>query len=66
MLENAADVGWHDPTHAVPAGSTIIAMSLTYSIAYDLTAGIVSYPVVIQHGTACQWLSRRETGEFGQ
>ncbi|MFC7198965.1 NCS2 family permease [Halospeciosus flavus] len=46
MLGNAADVDWHDPTHAVPAGLTIIAMPLTYSIAYGIAAGIVSYPLM--------------------
>lgn len=46
MLGNAADVDWHNPTHAVPAGLTIIVMPLTFSIAYGIAAGIVSYPMM--------------------
>jgi len=46
MLGNVSEVDWHDPTHAVPAGLTIITMPFTYSIAYGIAAGIVSYPVM--------------------
>ncbi|NUC70920.1 NCS2 family permease [Haloterrigena sp. SYSU A558-1] len=46
MLGNVADVDWHDPTHAVPAGVTIIAMPLTLSIAYGIAAGIIAYPIM--------------------
>ena len=34
---------WNDPAHAVPAFMTVMVMPLTYSIAYGLIAGIVSW-----------------------
>ncbi|PSQ27734.1 NCS2 family permease [Halobacteriales archaeon QS_9_68_17] len=46
MLGNVTDIQWDDVTHAVPAGMTIIIMPLTFSIAYGIAAGIISYPVV--------------------
>jgi AGZA family xanthine/uracil permease-like MFS transporter len=46
MLQNVVDIDWDDLTHVVPAGLTIAVMPLTYSIAYGIAAGIVSYPVV--------------------
>ncbi|MFB6136723.1 MAG: NCS2 family permease [Halobacteriaceae archaeon] len=46
MLSNVTDVNWDDVTHAVPAGLTILVMPFTYSIAYGIAAGIVSYPLV--------------------
>uniref|UniRef100_UPI000372B2BE NCS2 family permease n=1 Tax=Halarchaeum acidiphilum TaxID=489138 RepID=UPI000372B2BE len=39
MLGNVSEVDWRDPTHAVPAGLTIIVMPFTYSIAYGIAAG---------------------------
>jgi AGZA family xanthine/uracil permease-like MFS transporter len=46
MLGNVVDIDWSDVTHSVPAGMTILIMPLTYSIAYGIAAGIVSYPIV--------------------
>ncbi|GAA0299710.1 NCS2 family permease [Halarchaeum salinum] len=46
MLGNVAEVDWHDPTHAVPAGLTVIVMPFTYSIAYGIAAGVIAYPVM--------------------
>jgi len=46
MLGNVTDIQWDDVTHAVPAGMTIIIMPLTFSIAYGIAAGVISYPVV--------------------
>ena len=46
MLQNVAAVDWNDITHAVPAGLTILVMPFTYSIAYGIAAGIISYPIV--------------------
>ncbi|MFB6132513.1 MAG: NCS2 family permease [Halanaeroarchaeum sp.] len=46
MLTNVTDIQWDNVTHAVPAGLTIIVMPFTYSIAYGIAAGIVSYPIV--------------------
>ncbi|WP_440988659.1 NCS2 family permease [Haloarchaeobius baliensis] len=46
MLRNVVEVQWDDITHAVPAGLTIMIMPFTYSIAYGIAAGILSYPLV--------------------
>ncbi|NHX37067.1 MULTISPECIES: NCS2 family permease [Halolamina] len=46
MLGNAVEVAWDDLTYAIPAGMTIMVMPFTFSIAYGIAAGIVSYPVV--------------------
>ncbi|SFR34659.1 NCS2 family permease [Halogeometricum limi] len=46
MLQNVADIRWDDLSHVVPAGLTIVVMPFTYSIAYGIAAGIVSYPLV--------------------
>jgi AGZA family xanthine/uracil permease-like MFS transporter len=46
VLQNVTDVQWDDLSHAVPAGMTILIMPLTFSIAYGIAAGIISYPVV--------------------
>ena len=46
MFANVTDIQWDDLTHAIPAGLTIIVMPFTYSIAYGIAAGIVSYPIV--------------------
>ncbi|MFC4448513.1 NCS2 family permease [Halorussus aquaticus] len=62
MLRNVVDIDWDDITHVVPAGMTILIMPFTYSIAYGIAAGIVSYPLVkLAAGerrdvTAGQWL----------
>ncbi|GKZ14843.1 NCS2 family permease [Haladaptatus paucihalophilus] len=46
MLGNVVDIAWDDITNTVPAGMTILVMPFTYSIAYGIAAGIVSYPIV--------------------
>ena len=46
MLRNIVDIQWNNLSHAVPAGLTILIMPLTFSIAYGIAAGIVSYPIV--------------------
>lgn len=46
MLANVTAVDWNDITHSIPAGLTILVMPFTYSIAYGIAAGIVSYPIV--------------------
>ena len=46
MLSNVADIAWDDFTYSIPAGLTIFVMPFTFSIAYGIAAGIVSYPVV--------------------
>ncbi|EMA06009.1 NCS2 family permease [Haloferax denitrificans] len=46
MLRNVVDIEWDDLTFTIPAGMTILVMPFTYSIAYGIAAGIVSYPLV--------------------
>jgi AGZA family xanthine/uracil permease-like MFS transporter len=46
MLRNVVDIEWNDLTSSIPAGMTILVMPFTYSIAYGIAAGIVSYPIV--------------------
>jgi AGZA family xanthine/uracil permease-like MFS transporter len=46
MLRNVVDIAWDDITDTIPAGLTILIMPFTYSIAYGIAAGIVSYPIV--------------------
>ncbi|SEK88131.1 NCS2 family permease [Haloferax larsenii] len=46
MLQNVVDIDWDDITNTIPAGMTILIMPFTYSIAYGIAAGIVSYPLV--------------------
>ena len=46
MLRNVVEVAWDDLTHAIPAGMTVLVMPFTFSIAYGIAAGIISYPIV--------------------
>ncbi|WP_226022340.1 NCS2 family permease [Halomicrobium salinisoli] len=46
LMRNVVDIEWDDFANAVPAALTIIVMPFTYSIAYGIAAGIISYPVV--------------------
>ncbi|WP_276273526.1 NCS2 family permease [Haloarcula litorea] len=46
LMRNVVDIDWEDFSHAVPAGLTIMVMPFTYSIAYGIAAGIISYPLV--------------------
>jgi len=62
MLTNVAEIAWDDVTFAIPAGLTILVMPFTFSIAYGIAAGIVSYPVVkaaageAEDVAAAQWV----------
>ncbi|WP_227352982.1 NCS2 family permease [Haladaptatus salinisoli] len=46
MLGNVVDIAWDDITNTVPAGLTILIMPFTFSIAYGIAAGIISYPIM--------------------
>jgi AGZA family xanthine/uracil permease-like MFS transporter len=46
MLQNVVEIAWNDLAYAIPAGLTIIVMPFTFSIAYGIAAGIISYPIV--------------------
>ena len=46
MLRGVSDIDWKDVTNSVPAGLTILMMPLTFSIAYGIAAGLISYPIV--------------------
>jgi AGZA family xanthine/uracil permease-like MFS transporter len=62
MLTNVTDIDWSDRAHAIPAGMTILIMPLTFSIAYGIAAGILTYPLVraaqgeLDKVTIGQWL----------
>ncbi|KIV89895.1 hypothetical protein PV10_07255 [Exophiala mesophila] len=58
MAKSAADINWRYMGDAIPAFLTITIMPFTYSIAYGLIAGIVSY-IVINTGI---WLIELATG----
>jgi len=46
MMQNVVDIDWDDITQTVPAGMTVLVMPFTFSIAYGIAAGIISYPLV--------------------
>lgn len=46
MMKAAADINWHYPGDAIPAFVTMALMPFTYSIAYGLIAGIMTYVVL--------------------
>ncbi|MFB6188428.1 MAG: NCS2 family permease [Halapricum sp.] len=46
MLRNVTEIKWDDFAHATAGGLTILVMPLTYSIAYGIAAGIVSFPLL--------------------
>lgn len=58
MCKAAADINWRYVGDAVPAFLTIAIMPFTYSIAYGLIAGIVSY-ILLNTGV---WLIELATG----
>ena len=62
MLRGVTDIDWKDVTNSVPAGLTILMMPLTFSIAYGIAAGLISYPIVkvakegsLNAATPAQW-----------
>ncbi|PSQ19151.1 NCS2 family permease [Halobacteriales archaeon QS_8_69_26] len=61
MLKSVTSVDWDDATEAVPAGMTAIIMPMTFSIAYGIAAGIVTYPIAkaakgdVRSVSAGQW-----------
>lgn len=58
MTKAAADINWKYMGDAVPAFLTIAIMPFTYSIAYGLIAGIISY-IVLNTGV---WLIEKASG----
>lgn len=61
MLSNVTEVDWDDVTHSVPAALTIMVMPFTYSIAYGIAAGIVTYPII---KTACGRYDELSPGQW--
>jgi AGZA family xanthine/uracil permease-like MFS transporter len=43
MMKAAAEINWAYPGDAIPAFITLLIMPMTYSIAYGLIAGIITY-----------------------
>ncbi|KAI2791190.1 putative xanthine/uracil permease [Penicillium oxalicum] len=58
MAQSAAKINWRYHGDAIPAFLTIAIMPFTYSIAYGLIAGILSY--VLLNGTA--WILEKASG----
>ncbi|KAJ5724401.1 hypothetical protein N7493_006129 [Penicillium malachiteum] len=58
MAKAAADINWRYYGDAIPAFLTIAIMPFTYSIAYGLIAGILSY--ITLNGTA--WILEKASG----
>ncbi|KAJ5729220.1 xanthine/uracil permease [Penicillium malachiteum] len=58
MAKAAADINWRYYGDAIPAFLTIAIMPFTYSIAYGLIAGILSYTIL--NGTA--WILEKASG----
>ncbi|KAL2449903.1 Efflux pump notK' [Exophiala dermatitidis] len=58
MAKSAADINWRYIGDAVPAFLTIAIMPFTYSIAYGLIAGIISYIIL----NTVVWLIEIATG----
>lgn len=46
MLRNVTTIDWSQLSHSIPAGLTILVMPLTFSIAYGIAAGIITYPLM--------------------
>jgi AGZA family xanthine/uracil permease-like MFS transporter len=46
MMRAASEINWHYPGDAIPAFVTMALMPFTYSIAYGLIAGIMTYCVL--------------------
>jgi AGZA family xanthine/uracil permease-like MFS transporter len=46
LFRNVVEIDWGNIAHTIPAGLTILIMPLTYSIAYGIAAGIITYPIV--------------------
>ncbi|KAG0135144.1 purine transporter [Tuber indicum] len=46
MMKAAADINWSYPGDGIPAFVTIMVMPFTYSIAYGLIAGIITYIIL--------------------
>ncbi|EXJ88152.1 MFS transporter, AGZA family, xanthine/uracil permease [Capronia coronata CBS 617.96] len=58
MAKSAADINWRYIGDAIPAFLTIAIMPFTYSIAYGLIAGIISYMII----NTTVWLIEIATG----
>lgn len=46
MIKAVREIQWDDPTEAIPAFVTILAMPLTFSIANGLALGFILYPLL--------------------
>ncbi|GAB7361695.1 hypothetical protein MBLNU230_g1742t1 [Neophaeotheca triangularis] len=58
MAKSAADINWRYMGDAIPAFLTITIMPFTYSIAYGLIAGIMSYTLI----NTTIWLIEKASG----
>ncbi|KAF8471927.1 permease [Kalaharituber pfeilii] len=58
MMKATADINWAYPGDGIPAFVTIIVMPFTYSIAYGLIAGVITYIVL----NLAAWLLEKASG----
>jgi AGZA family xanthine/uracil permease-like MFS transporter len=58
MAKAAADINWKYPGDAIPAFITIAVMPFTYSIAYGLIGGIMSYILI----NTIVWIIEKASG----
>jgi len=58
MMRSAAEINWVYPGDAIPAFVTLLCMPMTYSIAYGLIAGIVTYIIL----NALTWVIEKASG----
>lgn len=58
MLKAAAKINWAYPGDGIPAFITIMVMPFTYSIAYGLIAGIITY-IILNVGA---WVLEKASG----
>lgn len=57
-MRSAADINWAYPGDAIPAFITLLCMPMTYSIAYGLIAGIITYIIL----NTLAWLVEKASG----
>jgi len=58
MMRPAADINWAYPGDAIPAFITLLCTPMTYSIAYGLIAGIITYIIL----NTLAWMIEKASG----
>ncbi|KAI5803191.1 permease [Geopyxis carbonaria] len=58
MMKAAAEINWAYPGDAIPAFITLLVMPMSYSIAYGLIAGIITYIIL----NTLTWIIEKASG----